>query len=305
MFSDTPAWKPETQDQGPGHVSPPLISVVIPSYNRAALIEKSIASIEQQSFRDFEIIVVDDGSSDDTEQVVTGLKNPHLTYIRHPQNRGANAARNTGIQAARGEFIAFQDSDDTWHPDKLEKQQQALAAHSADICFCAFTRLHNGTESQVPKPGYHIQPGCHKLHTTLLRGNFISCQTLLVKRQLLLSVGLFDEDLPRLQDWEICLRLARSHPIVYVDESLVRVEIGDDSISRQIDNYARAADLILRKHRKDFADDPVAASMFCINVALDALRHRKFRVFIRFLGRSIHQGGLGIFPALINLYRRR
>lgn len=286
-------------------MSDPLISVIIPTYNRADLIEQSIVSINQQTFRNFEIIVVDDGSSDNGEEVVARLGVPHLTFIKHQQNRGANAARNTGIQAARGKYIAFQDSDDTWSPNKLEKQYSALEKYGTEICFCAFNRTNGSTTIRIPKPGYHIRPGAQNLHSALLRGSFISCQTLLVKRELLVSVGLFDDTIPRLQDWELCLRLSQYYSFLYLDEALVKVEIRDDSISRQSNNYAAAATAILDKHKDSFAHDPVAISMLCINVASDAFKNRQYGTCLDFLQKALFQRDMSFFRALSVLYRRR
>jgi glycosyltransferase involved in cell wall biosynthesis len=284
---------------------PPLISIVIPTYNRADTITRAIESVTAQDYPNLEIVLVDDGSSDNTESVIANLDAPGLRIIRHAENRGANAARNTGVREARGEFVAFQDSDDFWEPRKLSVQVAALQSHEADICFCAFERRSDGLVTRIPKPGYGIQPGCRNRFSELMRGSFISCQTLVVKRELLLAAGLFDEALPRLQDWELCLRLAKDHPIVYVDQALVRVDISEDSMSRQTDKYARAAELIFDKHRDDFRNHPEAAAMLCTNVALDALRHRRPGGFVRFMARAAALGRLQFPAALLSLYRRR
>lgn len=106
----------------------PKVSVIIPTYNRAHLIGRAIKSVLNQTYKDFEIIIVDDGSTDKTEEVVKDFKDERVRYIRREKNKGGSAARNTGIKAARGEYIAFQDSDDEWLPEKLEKQMKAFEA---------------------------------------------------------------------------------------------------------------------------------------------------------------------------------
>jgi glycosyltransferase involved in cell wall biosynthesis len=104
------------------------VSVVIPTYNRASLLGRAIKSVLEQTYQDFEIIVVDDASTDNTEEVVRNLRDRRIRYLRHEKNRGGSAARNTGIRAAWGQYIAFQDSDDEWLPEKLKKQMEVLAA---------------------------------------------------------------------------------------------------------------------------------------------------------------------------------
>src|SRR4030043_1337098 len=100
----------------------PTVSVIIPTYNRAHLVGRSIRSVLNQTYQDLEVIVVDDGSKDNTAEIVRGITDPRIVFLKHEKNRGVSAARNTGLKAARGKYIAFQDSDDEWLPQKLEKQ---------------------------------------------------------------------------------------------------------------------------------------------------------------------------------------
>jgi len=112
---------------------PPKVSVVVPAYNRERLILHALNSVLAQTFADFEILAVDDGSTDGTIQAIQSCTDPRIRCLRHEKNRGAAAARNTGIQAARGEYVAFLDSDDEWLPHKLERQTAALDACGAEI----------------------------------------------------------------------------------------------------------------------------------------------------------------------------
>ena len=113
----------------------PLVTVIIPTYNRAKTIERSINSVLSQSYSNLELIVVDDGSSDNTKSVVENIDDSRVRYIWQ-NNSGACAARNNGINNARGEYIAFNDSDDTWKPNKLEKQLEVVTKTGADVVFC-------------------------------------------------------------------------------------------------------------------------------------------------------------------------
>lgn len=107
-------------------IKEPTVSIIIPTYNRSKTIKRSINSVLYQTYDDFEIIVIDDGSSDGTDKVIKEFNDSRIKYVRHELNRGASAARNTGIKLSRGKYIAFQDSDDVWVPDKLEKQMNVF-----------------------------------------------------------------------------------------------------------------------------------------------------------------------------------
>lgn len=100
----------------------PFVSIVIPTYNRARFLGRLVRSVLNQTYKNFEVIVADDASTDDTAEIIKTFKDDRIRYIRHESNAGAAAARNTGIKASRGEYVAFQDSDDEWLPEKLEKQ---------------------------------------------------------------------------------------------------------------------------------------------------------------------------------------
>ena len=112
-----------------------LISVIIPTYNRAHLIKRSAQSVLNQTYKNLELIIVDDGSTDNTKEVIDSLNDERIVYVKQ-ENHGVSSARNTGINVANGKYIAFQDSDDIWHSDKLEKQINTLKQNNADIVFC-------------------------------------------------------------------------------------------------------------------------------------------------------------------------
>ena len=111
----------------------PIVSVIIPTYNRAHLIDKAIKSVLNQTYQDFEIIVVDDGSTDNTNEVLKNFTDSRIHYIFHTSNLGVSAARNTGIKTSQGEYIALLDSDDDWLPEKLDKQVDVLQNESSEV----------------------------------------------------------------------------------------------------------------------------------------------------------------------------
>lgn len=198
------------------------ISVVIPTYNRASLIGETILSALGQSLVEKEIIVVDDGSSDDTSEVVKEFGD-QIIYIRQP-NSGPARARNIGIRMAKGQYIAFLDSDDLWLPDKLELQVQTFQ-HSPQLGLI-FTDVmwFSGREVMVPslKEKYQLHTG--HVYEKLLFDNWIATSSVLVKKECLDQVGGFDED-PQImfvEDWNLWIRLAKHFQFGMVDRVLVK-----------------------------------------------------------------------------------
>ena len=225
-----------------------MISVIIPTYNRARLLPRALESVLGQTWRDLEVLVVDDGSEDDTRQAVEAIGDPRVRYIRHPQRRGACAARNTGIENARGAYIAFQDSDDVWLPDKLTVQMRRLEESGADVVCCAFERYDPHGNFLFVTPPPEIAPG-RVDYEQLLFQNFISTQTLLGKAECFRRFR-FDESMPRLQDWELMLRMCRQCDVRYFDDMLVRLYEQGDSITGRPELGIAALDRIYELHRE-------------------------------------------------------
>lgn len=206
------------------------ISVIIPTYNRAHLLAKSVESVLRQTLEPLEIIIVDDFSTDNTKEIVESFHNEKIKYVTNQRTKGANGARNTGVLIAKGDFIAFQDSDDVWLPAKLDKQFSFMKDNmEADMCFCSLNLL-NSVRGVVPKRKVLHE----EIMKQLEKGNFISTQTIFIKKEIAKKV-LFDESLKRFQDWDFVLRVARNYSIHHLDEVLVMVEVQDDSISKVVD----------------------------------------------------------------------
>lgn len=213
------------------------ISVVIPTYNREATIGNSIQSILNQTWRNFEIIIVDDGSTDDTYQVVEAFADDRIRYVYMDQNGGASRARNAGIRLAKSEFIAFLDSDDEWLPTKLEKQMQVMlqAPETVGLVYCRMRGTRkDGTTLICPEPWKPAEELQGNIFFTLLEENMIGTPTMLVRKQCLEQTGGFDEGLKCLEDWELILRIAEKRDIGFVDEILVEVHFSDGGVSKNI-----------------------------------------------------------------------
>ncbi|MDF1552787.1 MAG: glycosyltransferase [Deferrisomatales bacterium] len=197
----------------------PLVSVVIPTFDRRALVCEAVASVLAQTFADFELIVVDDGSLDETVgELARRFADPRLRIVSQ-ENAGASAARNRGAAAGHGEWLAFLDSDDTWLPPKLEHQLRALADHpETPACY---------TEEIWYRDGRWANPrDVHAKHSGWIFPNclplcIISPSSILMRRGLFESLGGFDETLPACEDYDLWLRLSARHPILLVEERLV------------------------------------------------------------------------------------
>lgn len=208
------------------------VSVIIPTYNRAELLPETIGSILAQTFRDFEIIVVDDGSTDNTKEVVESFNSPSIRYI-YQANLGVSAARTTGIKASSGEYIAFLDSDDIWLPENLELKVKRLDSHPevALVCSDAYvfddkTGANLGRFWRDKPFHYWINPqkaSEQPLKEMLSRGCFIGPPLALVRRLAFANVGYFDESLPTFEDWDIFIRIIQRFPIEIIDTPLVRI----------------------------------------------------------------------------------
>lgn len=213
----------------------PTVSVVIPCFNYGRFLRDAVASIRSQTFTDHEIIVVDDGSTDDTEAVAHELGTA-LRYLRQP-NQGPSAARNTGIAAARGRYIGFLDADDTWHSEKLAQQVPILEGRpEVVLVYTDSTYFEGATGREV---GRHRERFAHPDGRVLGRlveaGNFIPSPTPLVRRTTLEQVGGFDATLRSSEDWDLWVRLAARGELAYVDEPLARYRLHGAQASRNVD----------------------------------------------------------------------
>lgn len=198
----------------------PLVSVVLPTHNRAPLLGRAVSGVLSQTYSHLELIVVDDGSSDETLQILQSVSDPRLRIVQHDDAKGAAAARNTGICCARGDFIAFQDSDDEWFEEKIERQMEVFqrAETSVGVVSCGFWVQEGMRRTYFPYKRFRIREG--DIHNALLWENFLDTPSLLVKKRCLEKVGLFDERLPRFQDWELCIRLSQICFFAFVDSPL-------------------------------------------------------------------------------------
>ena len=207
------------------------VSVIIPAHNRAEVLGRAVASVLGQTWADFELIVVDDGSTDATATVLAEFDDPRLTGM-HQENKGVSSARNRGIAASRGRLIALLDSDDHWMPDKLEKQVRFMAESGFAICQTDEIWIRNGV--RVNPRFKHAKPAGWFLDRSLDLC-LISPSCVMFSRDLWDELGPFDESLPACEDYSLWLRVGARHPVGLVPEPLV-VKTGGhaDQLSRRI-----------------------------------------------------------------------
>jgi glycosyltransferase involved in cell wall biosynthesis len=199
--------------------SNPTVSVVVPTYNRADLLQRAIDSILNQTYSDFELIIVDDASTDNTQAVVDEYDDPRIKYVEKEQNEGGAAARNTGIQHSCGDFVAFCDSDDEWIETKLEKQTEVIKTHECTAVYCRHYVVEDEYDAFRRSSG-ELRSG--DIRADLLQGWCpASTSFFLVEKESLRAVDGFDPQLPSFQDYDLWLRLAQDHTFCYVDEHLV------------------------------------------------------------------------------------
>jgi glycosyltransferase involved in cell wall biosynthesis len=281
----------------------PVVSVVIPTYNRAHILGRSLGSVLAQTFQDFEVIVVDDGSTDNSEEIVRSFSDARVRYLRHESNKGGSAARNTGIRAAKGQYVAFQDSDDEWLPEKLAIQLEAFKTSKLEhlgVVTCPLFGAHDGKLDETPRSKGNSKDGW--VYKDLLTRRFVvgvGTPTLLVRRDAITEANLFDESLPRDEDWDFVLRLSRDWQVQSVDAPLMIVHYrSGSSVSQSTDTRTlEAAEWIISKYYNELAAEPgvlarhyyrlawlcfrSGAMAKCRQSVRDALHHRHNQRFLR------------------------
>jgi GT2 family glycosyltransferase len=273
----------------------PLVSVITPTYSRAALLPRAIASVLSQDFIDLELIVVDDGSNDGTQEVLAGIKDPRLSCIRFDQNRGIGAARHEAVSRARGELIAFVDSDDVWLPGKLRFQVEVLQRHpTIDVLFGDYRNI-NYMEHQDRSGFEQTERGLARVQVRALEADVLeitaglpeallvanvigTCSMVVLRRGLFERVGNFDTRLSGPEDFELWWRAAlKGANFAYTTRSLIERHKDENSITVQAirfgPQYLLALDQCEATARNAQRDDLLPH--------IDCARHRIWRGLIR------------------------
>lgn len=226
------------------------VSVIIPTYNRSKMLLKAIESVLNQTYQYFEIIVVDDGSTDNTEKIVSQVKDLRIKYIKLTENMGASYARNIGIKYSKYDYIAFEDSDDIWHKEKLEKQINKIEkTPDMGLVYCAFSYAVNGRQVKIPADRYKTYELEGNIFESLWNANKIGTPTILVKKECINLVGGFSEKLKSLEDYEFVLRVAEKYRIGYIDEILVSATYSTSGVNSRSTEQVGAYISMMRRYR--------------------------------------------------------
>jgi glycosyltransferase involved in cell wall biosynthesis len=228
-------------------IKTPKVSVIIPAYNQANFIDKAIESVLRQTYQDFEIIIINDGSKDNTEEIVKNYSDFRIRYICHANNMGVSEARNTGIRASRCDCIALLDSDDEFLPVKLDMQTKLLRNEPSDVgVVCAWSL-------NMDKKGNYISKRCLPkkggyIFEDLLSTNYMSVTTLLIRRECFEKVGLFDSSLDGQEDWDMWIRIAKYYKFSLIKIPLAKRRIHPNRISYNLEKKVITAKRIIKKH---------------------------------------------------------
>ena len=230
------------------------VSVVIPTYNRSRLLRETLQSVFAQTYREYEVIMVDDGSTDDTRAVVEGYGD-QVRYL-YQENAGEARARNHGIQAARGELIAFLDSDDVWEPELLETEVGILDRFP-EVVLVSARSITAGKESEEFPRTQEVFWG--DLFLRLFQGGFINTSAAVVRKWCLEEVGGFNETYRCYEDYDLWLRIARRYSVAYVNRCLVRCGRQGDNVSK---DRTRPREVILEILARNYDPSRIPPSIY-------------------------------------------
>ncbi|MEB8389456.1 glycosyltransferase family 2 protein [Rhodobacteraceae bacterium KMM 6894] len=259
----------------------PAVSVVLPTFNRAHCLPGAMTSVLDQSFKDLELLIVDDASTEDIKAVVTEINDPRIRYLRLERNSGAAAARNVGLAKALGNYIAFQDSDDIWLPGKLAKQLELLKAQPPEVGVVTGLKIIYGRDTArvhgpgrvdcAPDPNRPFTLQEDQLKRSLVE-NRISLQNALFRRDCMPDIAWFDPRAKANNDWEFVVRLSQHKLILEVVEPVVLAMLSPDSISAKPRKRATGFLRILQKNKHVYARYPNEYGWFLYSTGMALYR---------------------------------
>lgn len=254
----------------------PFVSVIIPTHNRPLTLKKAVLSVLNQTYRDLELIVIDDGLKERAEKIISEINDPRLIYLKHETEKGGGAARNTGIKAAQSNFIAFLDDDDEWLPEKLSLQMAQFKNTPQDVGFC-FCAVKNITAQGLEKTS--VSEGIADYFELALATfkKFLTV-TLIIKKHVFNEVGLFDENLPSHQEAELMIRITEKFKGLGINQPLVLVDMvaGHEHVGGNLTKKIKGRELILKKHEAKFKKRPAVLASHLFTLAVFYRQNRNY-----------------------------
>lgn len=292
----------------------PKVSVIIPTFNRGHLIERSIKSVLNQTYSNLELILVDDCSTDDTSKIAAEIIDSRFRYFKNGKNLGPSKSRNIGIELSSGELIAFQDSDDEWHLDKLEKQVALILNSPQEVAavYCGMEFFDYKSRNKIGEDIREVN--FRKIYS---EGSFFMTPanvTVLIKKSVLSEVGPFDDKLFANEDTELAIRVTKKYRYAFVNEPLVKVLRNHNQLTGNAKNYTDSKVLIYEKHKNYLSQEILfglckeAANYYILKkdfnkarkIVRNALRHKmEIKTLLQYLA-------LNFFPLIISFcYRKK
>ena len=225
------------------------VSIIIPTYNRANIITKSIESVLNQTYENLELIIVDDGSSDNTEEVVKSINDRRIRYYKMKKNGGTAVARNFGISKAKCKYIFFQDSDDIFRNNKIEIQLKNMIENNSAMDFCKICIHEGDNEILVPTNEDDIKIANEGIVNKLCENNVVSTQAILIKTEIAKKYQ-FDPNIPNTDDYDLALRVAIDNKVSYTNIPLVDIYRQSDSITYSMEKLRKSSLSMIKKDYK-------------------------------------------------------
>lgn len=232
-----------------------MVSIILPTYNRANILGKAIESVLNQTYPHFELLVVDDGSTDHTKELIQSYSDARIQYLRLKENGGQAKARNYGIEHARYDYIAFEDSDDIWHTDKLAIQMECLLQAPLEVGFTYHKiryDMGNHYSAIIPTEAVSIEKKSGDIYAQLLWDNLVDCPSILAKKECILQAGGFDTGMKALEDYDLALKMAKNYQAIFIDRILLESTYSTSGVSGNSVNYLMASCYLLQKYKKDY-----------------------------------------------------
>ena len=277
-----------------------LVSVIVTTYNRERNIKKCIESVINQSYKNLEIIIIDDCSTDGTFEFLCSLNDRRIRVEKNSVNKGSNASRNIGLKLARGTYIAFLDDDDEWYPNKISEQINVIHRRNAGLVYCGHDVFVRGKFFNTIKPVFRGD-----VQQQLLKYNIIGSPTPLMNRDAVIKVGGYDESLFSCQDWDLWIRMAEIIEIDFVNQILARYNIHGSQKSTDFAKMIKSREYLFSKYQNRMPRETVALHQLSISNLYAIANNRKMaeEMLIKSLKSCIFFPNVGLFFCSLVSYK--